>query len=106
LSACPCLAGFSHWYCDGYDDCTDPACECAGDNTGSTCGATCYYYTGSCSSSYIGACDGCDMGCEVDDPDCDGSACMSACPCLAGYSNWYCDGWNDCTDSACECSGE
>ena len=105
LSACPCLSGYSNWYCDGYDDCADPACECAGDNP-NTCGTSCFHWTGSCSAAYIGACDGCDMGCGVHDPDCDGSTCMSACPCLSGYSNWYCDGWDDCSDTSCECSGE
>jgi hypothetical protein len=77
--------------------------------SGTDCGLTCFTYTGSCSSTYIDACDGCDMGCEVHDPDCDGSACMSACPCLSGDSSWYCDGYNDCDDSAypsCECAGE
>ncbi|MCC6521653.1 MAG: hypothetical protein IT373_03230, partial [Polyangiaceae bacterium] len=90
--------------CNGLDDDCDTLVD--EDGVCSTCGATCYYYTGSCSSSYIGSCDGCDMGCGVHDPDCDGSPCMSACPCLAGLSHWYCDGWNDCADPACECAGE
>ena len=134
LDPCPCLNGNSSWYCDGFDDCSDPSCECAGDNPcvadcfngiqdcdetavecgGATCGACptcgspCYYYDGTCSSSYIDACDGCDMGCEVHDPDCDdpSSTCMDPCPCLAGLSNWYCDGWDDCADPSCECAGE
>jgi hypothetical protein len=72
----------------------------------SPCGSPCYFYNGFCSSTFIGTCDGCDMGCQVHDPDCNGSACLTACPCLLGLSDWYCDGWNDCADPACECPGE
>jgi hypothetical protein len=106
-----CDAGCTGHCSNGIQDCDETGIDCGGatcSGCGTGCGTTCFYYTGSCSSSYIGTCDGCDMGCEVHDPDCDdpGSTCLSACPCLAGYSDWYCDGYNDCTDTSCECSGE
>ncbi|MBU1238446.1 hypothetical protein KKF84_12135 [Myxococcota bacterium] len=93
-------------------DCDETGTDCGGATctacvTGG-CGDECFVWDGYCDSMYIGGCDGCDMGCGSHDPDCDavGSTCLSSCPCLSGYSNWYCDGWDDCTDVNCECSGE
>ncbi len=75
------------------------------------CGSECFHYDGSCEASYIGTCDGCDMGCEDHDPDCDDAAstCLDECPCLSGHSDRYCDGVNDCDDAqyrSCECDGD
>jgi len=42
----------------------------------------------------------------TDEGDLVADACLDQCPCLLGYSSWYCDGYDDCYDSYCECAGE
>jgi hypothetical protein len=107
-----CDAGCTAHCSNGVQDCDETGTDCGGISCSACsvggCGDTCYSWSGTCSSTYINACDGCDMGCEVHDPDCDdpASTCLSNCSCLLGYSNWYCDGWDDCSDTNCECSGE
>ena len=98
-----------------------PSTEVCGDGVDNDCdgsvdeGCSCFHWNGhyACPSSWIGTGDGCDMGCwdpggtyPVSDPDCAATTCLAACPCLAGYSSWYCDGYDDCSDPACECPGE
>ncbi|MDA3864480.1 MAG: hypothetical protein PF689_11505 [Deltaproteobacteria bacterium] len=107
----PCDFGCTGHCSNSIQDCDETGIDCGGaacSACSNGCGINCYYWAGTCNSSYIDACDGCDLGCEVHDPDCDdpGSTCLSDCSCLAGYSHWYCDEWDDCTDSACECAGE